>query len=485
MQVAGRRRAGEGDPVDGPVAQGFERGGIEGSRRLRGVGHHLVHRGAGRGQRRGQAGAGDVGTQQQAVLAGQPGACGRRVGHLAGKRVGGETVGQQVGPHRQAGQKRFGGRLPHHRDADARQGPGVAAGRGQPVGQRVHRVDAGQHQPVVAPGFRICIRIRIRVTGQPPHRRVHRGPVCRRHQLQRGRLDHLGPGGPQPLGQPAGLVPRAGDQNPLSEQRAVGEKVQPRLVERRHGAHHDDRRSAQPRGGDGLGQGGQRATHGALPRQGAPLHRGGGRVGAQAFARQLVGDRRQPAHAHVEARGAAGAHQRGQPAVVHRGPPLGWVLVAGHDGHGAGGLAVRHRDTGGGRARDAGGHAGHDLAANAVRGQKRTLFGPATEKVGVAAFEADDVEALPGQVQQQLVGLVLSQFVMTCPLTHIQPPGRRRSQGQQGRVGQGVEDHRVGSAQQVVSGNRDQARVARPRADQKDGSGRRIGVRGSVACHNG
>src|SRR5581483_7723993 len=107
-------------------------------------------------------------------------------------------------------------------------------------------------------------------------------------------------------------------------------------------------------------------------------------------------------------------------------------------------------------------HAGDDLDVDAVRGEMQRLLAAAAEEEGVAALEPDDGEAAPGEPDEQRVDLVLGERLAR----DAERPGRRLVD--QLARDQPVVDERVAGAKERETPNRDQPRVARAGADERD-----------------
>ncbi len=205
-------------PPQGIQCRGVQLGGHAGV-----VGHDLIDLGPGGAEALGDHRPGDIRPQQEASLVRHV-VSGKKLIH---QRITGEALRHEVGIQTQVFAQRFGRGISHRGQANARQRPPVDPHGGQTLGERAHRVGAGQQQPIVLPN--------------PRDGPVHRGPVGGRHEFQRRRLDHLGPELLQLGPQHRGLMPGPRHQHALAEERPRGEEVQPRLVDRRDPAHHDDR----------------------------------------------------------------------------------------------------------------------------------------------------------------------------------------------------------------------------------------------------
>ena len=123
-------------------------------------------------------------------------------------------------------------------------------------------------------------------------------PVQRRDP-DRGRLDDLGAERAQPRGEPARLRTRARDRDADARQRPILEPAQA-LAQRRHLAEHRDRGRADPLLLGARRQCSQRRRHHALAGERAALDDRRRLRRRRAAGDQLLGDRGQPADAHVD-----------------------------------------------------------------------------------------------------------------------------------------------------------------------------------------
>ena len=126
------------------------------------------------------------------------------------------------------------------------------------------------------------------------------------------------------------------------------------------------------------------------------------------MAQQATTDGRRLLQSHIEDQGVAFAQQL---APAHKGETLlagACLQMAGDEGHRAGHAAMGEGNiTTGGTAngrRDAGHHSKGDL----LLAQAERLFTAAAKDVRVAALEADHLFALLGQINQQLIDLLLA-----------------------------------------------------------------------------
>ena len=191
----------------------------------------------------------------------------------------------------------------------------------------------------------------------------------------------------QPRGQPAGLGARARHRDACA--RAAGAPLEPGELVAQRGDGADDRDRGRAHACVGRAPAMSRASRrttrwsGSVPRSTIAA----GSSASRPSAIELLGDARQLAHAHVEARACPGT----RPAPASRSRlGLARVLVAGDERDRAGDVALRHGDARVGGRRDAGGHAGHDLELDAGRAQRLGLLAAAAEDERVAALQPHD-----------------------------------------------------------------------------------------------
>jgi hypothetical protein len=158
--------------------------------------------------------------------------------------------------------------------------------------------------------------------------------------------------------------------------------------------------------------------------------------------------------------------------------------MAGDEGDGVVGIAIRRRDAGIGEAADPRGDAGDDAEGNAGGGERQRLLAAAAEDEGIAALEAQHPFALSRQPNEPLgdVGLLLRGF--SAALSGVFERGAGRGKAEDTLVHQGVVDDRVRPPQRMEGEEREQPRIARPRADQPHRT-RREGRQIEVEVHWG
>ena len=257
----------------------------------------------------------------------------------------------------------------------------------------------------------------------------------------------------------ARLLTRTGHHDRAPEQRPL---LEPREVEPGDVADDDRGRGFDTRGRDGPQRRPRRALLGAR----APAHRGHGRLGRAAAAYQRVGDVGDPARAHEDHEGPAGARER---VPVGVGGALRRVLVARHDRHARRRTPVRDRDAGvhgrGDRARDA----RNDLERHAGGDARLRFLATATEDEGIAALQPHDRRTGAAALDEQRVDLVLRHLGASGRLADVDELGGGRRELQQRGRREAVVDDDVGGAEQRFAAAGEQARVAGTGADEVDG----------------
>ena len=125
--------------------------------------------------------------------------------------------------------------------------------------------------------------------------------------------------------------------------------------------------------------------------------------------------------------------------------------------------------TGVGGRRTGAGHAGHHLELHTGRGERRALFAAATEHERVAALQAHDDRVVLPAVDEQRVDVVLGDRRVPGRFTDVDAFRARGRHVQERRGRQPVVDDDLGAFEQFFAPHRDEAGVARARADEKDG----------------
>jgi hypothetical protein len=218
---------------------------------------------------------------------------------------------------------------------------------------------------------------------------------------------------------------------------------------------------------DVVGERGQAAQHDALAGACAVLHDRDGCRGRHAVRDQPRGDARGRGHAHVEDRRPAGCRER---RPVER---VG--LVAGVRGGQLQRLrmvAVRERDAGVGGAGQGRGDARDDLEGNAVRGQHFEFLAAAAEHEGVAALQAHHRAARARMLEHEPVDARLRGCMRVGAagraglLADVDQLGVAAHAREHVGGDQAVVQHHVGLREHAQRAQGEQARVARPRADE-------------------
>ena len=142
--------------------------------------------------------------------------------------------------------------------------------------------------------------------------------------------------------------------------------------------------------------------------------------------------------------------------------------VPGGEDDGVVGLARRCRDAGQRRTGEARGEAGHDAEADARAGQRQRLFAAASEDERIAAFEAEHPLSLARQRDQPLVDVALMRGRLAAALAGSLDVRARSQVTEHARVDQLVVHDDVAAPQGVHGHERQQARIARPGADEPD-----------------
>ena len=128
-------------------------------------------------------------------------------------------------------------------------------------------------------------------------------------------------------------------------------------------------------------------------------------------------------------------------------------------GHGNAGMAGH----GEGR-RDAGNH----FAGDSGRDEGLDLFGPAAEKVRIAALQPHDRFSLPGGGDHPPVDLLLEHLAAAVRMAQRNLFGRRRHVLEQLGIDQVVVEHQVGLGQALGAAKGNQAGIAGTGSDQID-----------------
>ena len=125
--------------------------------------------------------------------------------------------------------------------------------------------------------------------------------------------------------------------------------------------------------------------------------------------------------------------------------------------------AMGKRDADCRRDRGQRGDAGNDLERHARLGERDRLLPAAPEDVRIAALQPDDLEVVPPETDEQLVDLVLVQF-----LARVDERARGRLVDEL-RRDEPVVDERLAAAHQVEPARGDQPGIAGTGADEPDG----------------
>ena len=131
-------------------------------------------------------------------------------------------------------------------------------------------------------------------------------------------------------------------------------------------------------------------------------------------------------------------------------------------------VAMRPRHAGVGGAGQRGGDARHHFEGDAVRVQELQLLAAAPEHEGVAALEPHHAAAGARMLQHQRVDAVLADVVVGGLLAHFDELGVAARQRQHAGADQAVVQDHVGLVEQAQRTQREQARIARTGADERD-----------------
>jgi hypothetical protein len=285
-------------------------------------------------------------------------------------------------------------------------------------------------------------------------------PRVERLDPDRGRLDDARAQRAQPRRQRAGLCPRARHDHAAPGKRP-GREPGELLVQPRDGAHDRDRRRAHLCLARARCDVGERSADHALVGERPALddrHRFARRAPA---VDEPLRDAVEPAHAHVE---DERPRERGERRPVDLRLVLAGILVAGDEGDGRGHAALRHRDPGVGRRRDAGGDARHDREVDRRRAQQLGLLAAAPEHERVAALQAHHRPPAGPVLDQQPVDLLLRHLRPAALLADVDELGPHAVEDP--RRDQPVMQDHVGGVDQLARPYRQQPRVAGTGTDE-------------------
>ena len=210
----------------------------------------------------------------------------------------------------------------------------------------------------------------------------------------------------------------------------------------------------------------ERARDRALVGERAALHdRDGLAVGATA-GDELRCDAVEAAHAHVEDERAG---EGGQRRPVDERVGLGGVLVAGDERDRCREAALRDRDAGVRRCRDARRHARHDFEVQPRGAQQLRLLAAATEDERVAALQPHDLAAGARVAQQQLVRRLLRDLRPAADLADVDELGVRTGAAERAVGDQLVVEDHVGARDELQRAGGHEAEVAGSGADEVRG----------------
>jgi hypothetical protein len=140
--------------------------------------------------------------------------------------------------------------------------------------------------------------------------------------------------------------------------------------------------------------------------------------------------------------------------------------------------AVCHRDAGVRRRRDPGRHAGHDLERDPCGGERLRFLAAASEHERIAPLQPHHALALATQLHEERIDRLLAGRVgaatALADLEHRHAWIHAACRTHDRRIGQRIGGDDVAARQQVATAHRDEARIARPRADEVDDACTRV-----------
>jgi hypothetical protein len=310
-----------------------------------------------------------------------------------------------------------------------------------------------------------------------------------RGEGEAGEGDGVGAVGREHVDEVAGLLAGAGDDDAAAEQGALFEPLD-RAAEVDDAADDHDGGRADALGVDAVGELAERGDDGALDPAGAPADQRGGGAGVASGGDQALGVLAAVFDAHHEDEGAGAA---GEVLPVEAAAAFFVGLVAGGDGDAGAVVAVGDGDAGGLGGGDRGADAGDKLVGEAGRAQDLGLLGAAAKDHGVAALEADDVQAGAGLGEQEAVDLVLVGDGLAVGVAAVRAVGALveldvgPAVGEEGGVDEVVGDDDVGAGEAVAPSEGQQLGVPGtplPTMDTKPGT-RAVYRRGAGAREAG
>jgi hypothetical protein len=114
--------------------------------------------------------------------------------------------------------------------------------------------------------------------------------------------------------------------------------------------------------------------------------------------------------------------------------------------------------------------AGNDLVRDAGRFERQGFLAPATEHERVAALEPDHTLATLRRADHQAMDAFLIDRVPASPLADVEPLGLRRQLEQIG-LHERIVEHEIRVAQTMECTQREQLRISRACADERDQAG--------------
>ena len=224
----------------------------------------------------------------------------------------------------------------------------------------------------------------------------------------------------------------------------------------------DQRRRLEALTGDLCRHVRQRCHMHTLTRGGALLDQRDRRGRSQTIGDQLLADQPQAAEPHVEDQRLGRTRQRLPIQVT-----AAILQVAGDEAHRLGVVAMSQRNTRVSRATGSRRDARHDLEADAGTGQGLELLPAAPEDEGVTALQAHHAMPGAGVIHQRLIDAFLGHAVIAARLADVQATCVRIGQRQNLVTDQAIMNDDIGLLQMAQRLERQQLRIARPRADQR------------------
>lgn len=338
-----------------------------------------------------------------------------------------------------------GGHRPHGAQLHALQVPHVARARLQAPHEGIHRVGAGEHNPVERGGV---------LDGE-----IERRVIVRRCDADHGRFDGLRAKRLQKIHQLAGLLARSRHDDALAEERPLVEPAQV-LPECGHAA--DDENRGRVLKSLRFRQLLQRPVDGVLRGQRPVVDDGRGLVFRKAVGEERLENFRQLLRAGVADHRAA---QHGQRLPVDFRGSGALVLMPSNEGHGVAALGIRNRDAGITGSANGRGNPGHHFEPHALLVQKQRLLPAAVEHERVSPFQTRHDFAFARLFHQQVADGFLIEWLRRCG-ADVDFFGVLARVTQHARRDQVVVKHDIRAGERAQAPHRDQAGIAGAGADE-------------------